>query len=44
MSKINEKENILQGKNILKETFRSFKFKKSGQQMKDELRKELYND
>ena len=35
---------VKESKNVLKETFGTFKFKKSGQQMKDELRKELYND
>ena len=35
---------LKESKNLLKETFGTFKFKKSGQQMKNELRKELYND
>lgn len=35
---------VKENKNVLKETFGTFKFKKSAQQMKDEIRKELYND
>jgi len=52
-SDIVEKENIRPGKeveilipkktNVLKETFGTMKFKKTAQQMKDELRKELYD-
>lgn len=44
--KENQKINIIIFKenNVLKETFGTFKFKKSAQQMKDEIRKELYND
>mgnify|MGYP001558587725 FL=1 len=48
-----KKENIHPGKyveilipkknNVLKETFGTFKFKKTAQQIKDELRKELYD-
>ncbi|MBS3054131.1 MAG: AbrB/MazE/SpoVT family DNA-binding domain-containing protein [Candidatus Aenigmarchaeota archaeon] len=50
---IAEKEGIKPGKeveilitkktNVLKETFGTMKFKKSAQEMKDELRKELYD-
>jgi len=49
-----EKENIKEGtevkvlinknENVLKETFGTFKFKKSTQKMMDEIDKELYND
>ena len=35
---------IVKESNVLKETFGTFKFKKSAQQMKDEIRKELYNE
>lgn len=35
---------VKETKNVLKETFGTFKFKKSAQQMKDEIRKELYNE
>ncbi len=35
---------VKESKNVLKKTFGTFKFNKSGQQMKDEIRKELYND
>lgn len=35
---------VKESKNVLKETFGTFKFKKTGQQLKDEIRRELYND
>ena len=31
-------------KSMLRKTFGTFKFKKTGQQMKDEIRKELYKE
>lgn len=35
---------VIKKSNVLRETFGTFKFKESAQKIKDDLRKELYDD